>query len=129
MSNDYIVCGKYENIDIRESNYAKNNQGKIFYDAMWLLDSENVQSFYTAMYPIYEKESLLLKLKLSGTKSQEIADSIKSVYNCINKWLSIHSDSRISISKSIVMDGRLHLDYDITYNQYMKNNISICNRF
>lgn len=96
---------------------------------MWLLDSENVQSFYTAMYPIYEKESLLLKLKLSGTKSQEIADSIKSVYNCINKWLSINSDSRISISKSIVMNGRLHLDYDITFNQYMKNNISICNRF
>ena len=129
VSNDYIVCGKYENIDIQESNYAKNNQGKIFYDAMWLLDSESVQSFYTAMYPIYEKESLLLKLKLSGTKSQEIADSIKSVYNCINKWLSIHSDSRISISKSIVMNGRLHLDYDITFNQYMKNNISICNRF
>ena len=129
VSNDYIVCGKYENIDIQESNYAKNNKGKIFYDAMWLLDSENVQSFYTAMYPIYEKESLLLKLKLSGTKSQEIADSIKSVYNCINKWLSIHSDSRISISNSIVMYGRLHLDYDITFNQYMKNNISICNRF
>ena len=120
VSNDYIVCGKYENIDIQESNYAKNNKGKIFYDAMWLLDSENVQSFYTAMYPIYEKESLLLKLKLSGTKSQEIADSIKSVYNCINKWLSIHSDSRISISNSIVMYGRLHLDYDITFNQYMK---------
>ena len=96
---------------------------------MWLLDNENVQTFYTAMYPIYEKEPLLLKLKLSGTKSQEIADSIKNVYTCINKWLSIHSDSRISISNSIVMNGRLYLDYDITFNQYMKNNISICNRF
>lgn len=46
------------------------------------------------MYPIYEKESLLLKFKLSGTKSQEIAESIKNVYDCINKWLSIHSDSK-----------------------------------
>lgn len=44
---------------------------------MWLLEDKKVQSFYTAMYPIYEKESLLLKFKLSGTKSQEIAESIK----------------------------------------------------
>lgn len=82
------------------------------------------------MYPIYEKESLLLKFKLSGTKSQEIAESIKNVYDCINKWLSIHSDSKISISNSIVTQGRLYLDYDITYNQYMKNNnVSIYSRF
>lgn len=127
--NHYIACGKYDNIDTQESNYAKNDQGKLFYDAMWLLDDENVQSFYTAMYPIYEKEPLLLKFKISGTKSQEIADAIKKVYDCINKWLSIHSNSEISISHSIVMNGRLYLDYDITYNQYMKNNISICNHF
>lgn len=130
VSDDYIVCGKYENIDIRESTYAKNSQGRLFYDAMWLLEDKKVQSFYTAMYPIYEKESLLLKFKLSGTKSQEIAESIKNVYDCINKWLSIHSDSKISISNSIVTQGRLYLDYDITYNQYMKNNnVSIYSRF
>lgn len=111
VSDDYIVCGKYENIDIRESTYAKNSQGRLFYDAMWLLEDKKVQSFYTAMYPIYEKESLLLKFKLSGTKSQEIAESIKNVYDCINKWLSIHSDSKISISNSIVTQGRLYLDY------------------
>lgn len=125
----YIACGKYDNIDTQESNYAKNNQGKLFYDAMWILDDKNVQSFYTAMYPIYEKEPLLLKFKISGTKTQEIADAIKKTYDCINKWLSIHSNSEISISHSIVMNGRLYSDYDITYNQYMKNNISICNRF
>ena len=97
---------------------------------MWLLEDKKVQSFYTAMYPIYEKESLLLKFKLSGTKSQEIAESIKNVYDCINKWLSIHSDSKISISNSIVTQGRLYLDYDITYNQYMENNnVSIYSRF
>lgn len=125
----YIVCGKYDNIDTQESNYAKNNQGKLFYDAMWLIDDKNVQSFYTSMYPIYEKEPLLLKFKISGTKSQEIAGAIKKIYDCIYKWLSIHSNSEISISHSIVMNGRLYSDYDITYNQYMKNNISICNRF
>lgn len=65
---------------------------------MWLLDDENVQSFYTTMYPIYETDPLLLKFK-------------------------------ISISNAIVINGCLYLDYDITYNQYMQNSISISNRF
>lgn len=47
VSDDYIVCGKYENIDIRESTYAKNSQGRLFYDAMWLLEDKKVQSLFS----------------------------------------------------------------------------------
>lgn len=126
---NYIVCGKYSNIRLQESNYIKNDQEKLFYDAMWVLDDNRCQTFYTAMYPIYEEEPLLLKFKVSGTKAQEIANAIKNIYNCINKWITIHENSEISISHAIVVNSRLYVDYDITYNQYMKDNVSIKNSF
>ena len=128
-TDNYIKCGKYENIRIQESNYIKNSEGKLFYDAMWILGDGEVKTFYSAMYPLFEKDTLLLKFKISGTKSQEIAAAIKNIYNCINKWLSIHSISELSIPNSMVMNGRLYLEYDINFNQYMKNNIAISNQF
>lgn len=129
VEDDYIVCGKYDNIELEKSNYARNDQGKLFYDAKWILEDAKFETFYTAMYPIYEKTPILLKFKVSGTKAQEISNAIKNIYNCINKWLAIHANSKISISQAIVVSGRLYVDYDITCNQYMENNISIRNRF
>lgn len=125
----FIVCGKYDNIDLQESQYVKNSQGKLFYDAMWILGNEEFQTFFSAMYPLYEKEPLLLKFKISGTKAKEIAYAITKTYKCINKWLSIHTKSTLFINNAIVMNGRLHIDYEITYNQYMQNNIAIRNQF
>ncbi len=126
---DYTVCGKYDNIELQESYYVKNDQGKLFYDAKKILSDTEVETFYTAIYPIYEETSILLKFKVSGMKAKEITNAIKNVYDCINKWIAIHSDSKLPISQAIVVSGRLYVDYDITYNEYMKNNISIRNQF
>ena len=126
---DYIMCGKYDNIELEESKYTKNDRGKLFYDAKWVLDDGKYNCFYSAMYPIYEEEPILLKFKVSGTKAQEIATAIKNIYGCINKWLEIHANSELSISQALEVNGRLYVDCDVTYNGYMQNNMSIRNRF
>ena len=126
---DFIKYGEYQNINIEESNYLTNTNGRTFYDSMWLLEDGNVSTFYSAMYPLFEEENLLIKIKISGNKTNTIATAISQTYKYINKWLKLHNKSKIVYNQSIVLYGRLHIDYDLTFNQYMRNNISIRNTF
>lgn len=118
----YIECGKYNNVDIEESMYIKGIPNKKFYDVMWVLDDKSVQTFYTATYRIYQKEPLLNRYKVSGTKAQEIAVLIKEIYDCIGKWFSRHPGSSEIMPAGTIMLGRILFDCDVAYNQYMRNN-------
>lgn len=124
----FILCGKYKDIDIYEDNHIKNSDGKQFYNVSRILDDRR-STFYAAIYPIYEKNVLISKFKLSGTKSQEVANAIAKTYECINKWLNLHPASLISVENGLVMDGRLYLGCDLIFNAYMKQNVSITGKF
>lgn len=121
-TNHYIECGKYSNVDIEESMYINSTPRKKFYDVMWVLDDTSVQTFYTTAYRIYQKEPLLNKYKISGTKAQEIAVVIKEIYDCIGKWFSRHPNFSELMPNGTIMLGRIFFDCDVAYNQYIRNN-------
>lgn len=126
---DFIMCGKYTNIDIQKSEFVTNSEGKTFYDCKWIMGNNKYSVFYSATYPIFEEDRLLLKIKLSGNKAKEVSKVIYKSYQCINKWLNMHGEKSIMPDNSIVVNGRLYADYDLTINQFMKNNFSIANKF
>lgn len=128
-SNEYIVCGKCERIEIEESTVFKNKEGKKFYDIKKLNADGSYSSFYSAMYPIYEKDKLLLEFKLSGNKSKEISEALFELYQCINRWLNYCGKNRIEFSNSFVVGGRLHIDANLTFNEFMDENIAFSSQF
>lgn len=127
--NEYIVCGYYDNIDIKESTQEKNLQGEKFYEFSWKREDNRFESFFAAMYPIFEKDKMNLKIKLSGNKAKQVAQAIQRTYLCIRKWLSIHGETKISFDNSIVAKGRLYTDFNLTLNQFMENNCTIKSKF
>ena len=126
---DFIMYGKYSNIQIQKSDFVTNSEGKIFYDCKWIMGNNKYSVFYSATYPIFEEDRLLLKIKLSGNKAKQVSKIIYKSYQCINKWLNMHNEKSIMPDNSIVVNGRLYADYDLTINQFMENNFSIANKF
>lgn len=127
--NDYICCGYYANLDVKKSEHVKNSNGRTFYDVRRKEEDEKYVNFFSAMYPIFEEDKLKLKIKLSGNKAKEISKAIFKTYQCIKKWLSVHGETEIVYDNSMVVNGRLYVDYDLTLNQFMTNNISINSKF
>ena len=127
--NDYIPCGYYTNLNVKESEHVKNSSGRTFYDVSWKEDDDKYVNFYSAMYPIFEEDKLNLKIKLSGNKAKEISRAIFKTYRCIKNWLSVQGETEIVYENSMVLHGRLYADYNLVLNQFMTNNISIRNKF
>lgn len=128
-NSDFIPCGKYTNIDIQESRFTSNSQGEQFYDAIWILGDDKYSSFYSAIYPLFEKEKLIMKLKVSGNKAKEIADLIYATYACIRKWLKYKNKSSLEYSNAMSIHGRMYLDCNLRLNNFMENNFGIKETF
>ena len=126
---DFIKCGNYTDIDILESEYAKNYNGEVFYDARWKRDDNGYRPFYSARYSLFEADKLSLKIKLSGNKSKELSKSIFKTYKCVKIWLRIHGETKIHYDNAIAINGRLYVDYDMVINEFMDNNICFNGKF
>ncbi len=126
---DLTPCGKYENVDIQESQYTSNFQGEQFYDAIWILDNDKCSSFYSAIYPLFEKDKLILKFKVSGNKAKEISELIFTTYSCIRKWLKYRNKYSLNYENAISIHGRMYLDCNLRLNNFMEYNFSINEKF
>lgn len=126
---DFIPCGKYTNLDIQESQFATNSQGEQFYDAIWILDEDKFSSFYSAMYPLFEKDKLILKLKVSGNKAKEIAELIHTTYACIRNWLNYRNKSSLDYANAMSIHGRMYLDCNLRINNFMEKNFTMKENF
>ncbi len=122
-------CGKYTNIDIQESQFTSNSQGEQFYDALWILDDSKCSSFYSAMYPLFEKDKLVLKFKVTGNKAKEITELIFITYGCIRKWLKYRNKSDLNYENAMSIHGRMYLDCNLRLNNFMDNNFAINEKF
>lgn len=128
-SKGYIACGRCEKIEIEESDIFKNSDGKKFYDIKKVSEDGSYASFYSAMYPIYEKDKLLLEFKLSGNKSKELSDTLFELYQCIIKWMNYCGKTQIEFSSSLVFAGRLHIDANFILNEFMEENVAFNDKF
>lgn len=128
-SKGYVVCGQCEKIEIEESEIFKNSDGKKFYDIKKISEDGSYASFYSAMYPLYEKDKLLLEFKLSGNKSKELSDILFELYQCINKWLNYCGKTQIEFSNSLLFAGRLYIDANFTLNEFMEENVAFSDKF
>lgn len=126
---EYIICGQCEEIEIEESLYFKNKEGKQFYDIKKVNADGSYSAFYSAMYPIYEKDKLLLKFKLSGNKAKEVSEALFELYQCINNWLNYSGKKQLEFSESWVFGGRLQLDPNLTINKFMEQDVAISTQF
>lgn len=126
---NFIYFDRYENIHIEESNYFKNSRGKIFYDSMWLHEDNTTETFYSATYPLFEKDVLIQNYKLSGNTAKSISEDIYKTYSCINNWLKYKNIEAITCPNASVFCGRLSLENNMTINFHMKQNFSFQNRF
>lgn len=127
--NEYIVCGKCKGIEIEESTIFKNKEGKKFYDIKELNVDGSYSTFYSAIYPMYEKDKLLLEFKLSGNKAKEISEALFELYQCVNKWLKYCGKTKIEVSTACVVGGRLHVNANLIFNEFMNQNIAFNSQF
>lgn len=126
---DFIKFKKLPDIIISESEFVKSSDSNEFYDIKKKLGEENIATYFSAMFRLHETDVLASGYKLSGNKAKEISKCLFNLYSSINKWKKFKNIDHLSFENGIISANRLQLDDNITFNEHMKNNISIHGSF